>query len=160
MTDRIIKRVYVDGCAVGGLFNQYAEKTRPFWNAVRDGEITIIVSDVLKGEVEKAPSCVRDFFASIPESQIEQTVSTEESNRLAARYIAENVVGPTSLDDCRHIAMATLAKADALVSWNFRHVVNANRIRGYNGINMKLGYSQIDIRTPNEVIHDETCDEF
>ncbi|MGL6225408.1 MAG: hypothetical protein ACRC10_02140 [Thermoguttaceae bacterium] len=68
----IIRRVYVDGCAVGGLFNQYAEQTKPFWNAVRKGEITIIVSDVFEQEVKRAPACVRDFFASLPESQIKR----------------------------------------------------------------------------------------
>jgi len=148
MTHRIIKRVYVDGCAVGGLFNQYTEQTTPFWNAVRNGEITIIVSDMLQYEVGRAPKCVRDFFNSLPESQIERVVSTDESDILAERYIAENVVGPTSLDDCKHIAIATLARADVLVSWNFKHIVNIQRIRGYNSVNMKLGYPQIEIRTP------------
>ena len=152
----IIKRVYVDGCAVGGLFNQYAEQTQPFWDTVLNGEITIIVSDVLIGEVERAPKIVRDFFDALPRTQIERVFSTLESNGLAARYIAENVVGPTSLDDCKHIALATIAHADVLVSWNFRHIVNVNRILGYNGVNMKLGYSQINIRTPFEVINDET----
>jgi hypothetical protein len=154
MTYRIINRVYVDACSIGGLFNQYAEQTKPFWATVRRGAITIIVSDVLEREVRPAPQCVRDFFESLPESQIERVVLTEESDALAKRYIAANVVGTTSLDDCRHIAIATLAKADALVSWNFRHVVNASKIRGYNGVNMLFGYTQIDIRTPYEVIHD------
>ena len=156
MNQRIIKRVYVDGCAVGGLFNQYTERTKPFWNAVQKGELTIIVSDVLRNEVERAPQCVRDFFASLLESQIERVVSTQESDTLAKRYIAENVVGPTSLDDCKHIALGTLSRADVLVSWNFKHIVNVTRIKGYNGINMMLGYPQIDIRTPEEVVHDET----
>ncbi len=151
----VIKRVYVDGCAVGGLFNQYSEQTKPFWKAVRNGEITIIVSDILEGEIERAPKVVRDFFDALPKNQIERIISTDESDALAARYIVENVVGPTSLDDCKHIAMATFAKADVLVSWNFRHIVNVTRILGYNSVNMKLGYSQINIRTPWEVINDE-----
>lgn len=156
MTNKIIKRVYVDGCAIGGLFNQYAEQTKPFWSAVLKGEITIIASDILDAEVKKAPKVVRDFYNGIPESQIQRIISTEEANDLAARYIAENVVGPTSLDDCKHIALATLARADVLVSWNFRHIVNITRIKGYNSVNMKLGYPQIEIRTPYEVIYAET----
>ena len=92
MTKKIINRVYVDGCAVGGQFNQYADQTKPFWDAVRKGEATIIVSDVLEREIEKAPQCVRDFFDSLPESQIERVVSTNESDALAERYIDENVV--------------------------------------------------------------------
>ena len=156
MTHRIIKRVYVDGCAVGGLFNQYADQTEPFWKAVQNGEIIIIVSDVLEGEVVRAPQVVRDFFNSLLESQIERVVSTDDSDTLAKQYIAENVVGPTSLDDCKHIALATIHHADVLVSWNFKHIVNVTRIKGYNGVNMKQGHSQIEIRTPYEVIHDET----
>jgi len=146
----------VDGCAVGGLFNQYAEQTEPFWNAVKNGEIVIIVSDVLEQEVARAPQCVRDFFDSLPKSQMEIVVSTKESNTLAKRYIAEKVVGPKSLADCKHIAIATLANAGVVVSWNFGHMVNKSRILGYNSVNMKLGYAQIDIRTPYEVINDET----
>ena len=152
-----IRRIYVDASAVGGAFNkEFSHRTAPFWNAVEKGEVIIIVSDVLEEEIKPAPECVRDFFSSLPESQIERTVLTDESDALAERYIAENVVGPTSLDDCRHIALATIAKADVLVSWNFRHIVNLTRIQGYNGVNLKLGYQQIEIRTPYDVINDET----
>ena len=151
------RRIYVDGCAIGGAFNQrFAEQTRPFWDAVKGGEIIVILSDVLAGEIERAPQQARDFYDSLPMFQFERVVSTEESNRLAAQYIIEGVVGQSSLDDCKHIALATLAHADVLVSWNFKHIVNVDRIRGYNGVNMKLGYPQIEIRTPYEVIHDET----
>jgi predicted nucleic acid-binding protein len=150
-----IKRVYVDSSAVGGKFNtRLAEQTAPFWNAVQRGEIVVILSDVLDGELEKAPARARDFINSLSKSQTERVVSTDESDNLAEHYIAENVVGITSLDDCKHIALATIAKADVLVSWNFKHIVNVDRIRGYNSINMKWGFSQIEIRTPYEVSND------
>ncbi|MCL2305946.1 MAG: hypothetical protein FWC43_11440 [Planctomycetaceae bacterium] len=151
-----IRRIYVDASAVGGAFNdRTAEQTRPFWEAVHRGEIIVILSDVLKNEVDPAPQCVRDFFTTLQDSLVEWVVSTGESNSLAERYVAENVVGPTSLDDCRHIALATIANADVLVSWNFKHIVNLSRIQGYNGVNLKMGYAQIEIRTPEEVIHAE-----
>jgi predicted nucleic acid-binding protein len=150
------RRIYVDGCAVGGAFNQkYAEQTKPFWDAVQRGEIIVIASDVLDKELQRAPERARVFVDSLPESQVERVVSTDESDDLAERYIAEDVVGKSSLDDCRHIALATIHRADVLVSWNFKHIVNVDRIQGYNGVNMKLGYPYIEIRTPYEVIHDE-----
>ena len=151
-----VLRIYVDSSAVGGAFNKRtAQETRPFWDAVQRGEIIVIVSDVLKNEAAAAPQRVRDFLDLLPESQVERVASTDESDALAERYITENVVGPTSLDDCKHIALATLANADVLVSWNFKHIVNVKRIRGYNSVNMKLDYPQIDIRTPYEVTNDE-----
>jgi len=57
-----------------------------------------------------------------------------------------------SLDDCQHIAMATINKVDILASWNFKHIVNINRIRGYNGVDLKKGYATLEIRNPRELI--------
>ena len=73
-----------------------------------------------------------------------------EAIELATCYIQENVVGQTSFADCLHIALATLSKADYLVSWNFKHIVNIQRIKGYNSVNLKKGYSQLEIRSPME----------
>ena len=154
------KRIYVDSSVIGIVADDDNRRlqTQAFWSAVRRGEITIIVSDVLEDELEDAPPHIRDFFDSIPEAQIERVESTDESDSLAKQYIAEKVIGQASLDDCRHIAVATIYRADVLVSWNFRHIVNINRIRGYNSVNEALGYPRIEIRTPYpyEVIHDET----
>jgi hypothetical protein len=150
------RRIYVDTSVVNGVFAQrFAQDTKPFWNAVRMGVVVVIVSDLLENELIGAPQHIRDFFNSLPTLYIERVVSTDESDTLAERYITENVVGKSSLDDCRHIAIATLVHADVLVSWNFKHIINDSRIRGYNSVNMKLGYPQINIRTPYEVINDE-----
>lgn len=80
---------------------------------------------------------------------------TEEAVNLADTYISEKVVGKTSREDCFHIALATINKAVILLSWNFKNIVNVFRIRGYNAVNLKLGYSQIDIRSPKEIINNE-----
>ncbi len=73
--------------------------------------------------------------------------ANEEAVELATQYILEKVVGQTSLPDCLHIAIATINRADFLISWNFKHIVNVQRIRGYNAINIKNGYKQIEIRS-------------
>ena len=149
-------RVYVDSSVVGGAFNKrVSQETRPFWDAVRRGEVIVIVSDILEKELQKAPERAKDFVDTLPESHIERVVSTDESDSLATQYIAENVVGESSFDDCAHVALATIARADVLVSWNMKHLANLDKKRGYNSVNMKLGYSQIEILTPNMVIYDE-----
>jgi hypothetical protein len=76
----------------------------------------------------------------------------DEAIDLADKYISENVVGKTSRPDCLHIAIATLHNADVLASWNFKHIVNITRIRGYNGVNYMNGYKMLEIRTPREII--------
>jgi len=74
----------------------------------------------------------------------------DEAVELANKYIEEKVVGQTSYVDCLHIALATINHADFLVSWNFKHIVNVDKIRGYNSINIRFGYQQLEIRSPRE----------
>lgn len=50
------------------------------------------------------------------------------------------------------IALATIHKVDVLASWNFKHIVNLDRIKGYNGVNLKMGYSTIEIRNPKDLV--------
>ncbi len=148
------KRVYIDTSVVGGQFDkEFSADTIPFFEAVTNGQIIIIVSDLLEAELLRAPQYVRDFLATLPTQQIENLRLTQDATNLADQYILGKVVGQTSRADCQHIAMATLAKVDVLVSWNFKHIVNLDKIRGYNGINFQLGYNMIEIRTPKEIIN-------
>jgi len=71
---------------------------------------------------------------------------------LADTYIEEKVVGRTSIADCRHIAMATIYKVDVLASWNFKHIVNLEKIKGYNSVNLRLGYTMIEMRSPKDLV--------
>ena len=104
---------------------------------------------------KNAPENVKQHFQSLPKEYIEFVEVTEEAFKLAEQYLSENVVGKTSADDCRHIATATIHKVDYLVSWNFKHIVNVFRIRGYNAVNLKNGYIQLDIRSPKEIVNYE-----
>ena len=88
----------------------------------------------------------------MPIENIEYIEISDESIDLAQKYVDENIVGKSSFEDCLHIALATLTRADIIVSWNFKHIVNVKRIRGYNSVNLKYGYPQIDIRSPRELI--------
>lgn len=146
------KRVYIDTSVVGGYFDkEFSEDTIPFFDSVKKGEIIIIISDILEAELVRAPDFVGNLLNEISSENIERMAISLEAEELAKKYIEANVVGKTSISDCEHIAMATLAKADVLVSWNFKHIVNLDRIRGYNGINLQNGYNMIEIRTPKEI---------
>ena len=152
------KRVYIDTSVVGEQFDEeFSTDTIPFFEAVKNGKIIIILSDLLEAELLRAPQHVKDFLPTLPAQQIENIRLTQDAAYLADQYILGKVVGQTSRADCQHIAMATLLKADVLVSWNFKHIVNLDKIRGYNGINYQLGHNMIEIRTPKEIInYDDT----
>ena len=152
----MIKRVYIDTSVVGGQFDkEFSADTIPFFEAVSDGLFIIIVSDLLEIELSRAPQQVKDFLTTLPKEHIENIRLTQDASVFADQYIKAKVIGPTSRADCQHIAMATLAKADVLVSWNFKHIVNLDKIRGYNGINYQLSHNMIEIRTPKEIINYE-----
>ncbi len=80
---------------------------------------------------------------------------TSTGRERATRYLKEKVVGPTRLDDCLHISTTKINKEDNLVSWNFKHIVNVFRIRGYNSINVREGYPPLDTRSPKKIIRHE-----
>ncbi|MCX6257835.1 MAG: PIN domain protein [Bacteroidia bacterium] len=155
----MIKRIYIDTSVFGGYFDKEFEKeTKPFFNNILEKRIIVIVSDILELEIYRAPNYIQDYFESLPSKLIERIVLTDEVRELADKYIFENVVGRTSRADCQHIALATINKADVLVSWNFKHIVNLERIRGYNSINFREGYQMLEIRTPKEIFNYENDD--
>ena len=104
-------------------------------------------------ELLNAPKVVREHLLSYSADNFERIDLTEEAIKLADSYISEKVVGKTSLEDCRHIALATINKVDVLASWNFKHIVNLEKIKGYNSVNLRLGYSMIEIRSPKDLIN-------
>ncbi len=147
------QRIYIDTSVVGGNYDEeFSEDTIPFFDRVKNGELIIIVSDLLEVELSRAPDFVKDLLKQLPIKQIEKIRLSKEAIELADKYIEAKVVGKTSRADCQHIAIATLCNADILVSWNFKHIVNLDRIRGYNGINYQNGHKMIEIRTPKEII--------
>jgi predicted nucleic acid-binding protein len=145
------QRIYLDTSVFGGHFDEeFQEHTIPLFDRITEGEFVILYSTVTQEELENAPENVKELVKSLRADQTEFIETTDEAIDLASEYISENVVGQTSYADCLHIALATIYRADFLISWNFKHIVNIQRIRGYNSINIKNGYKQLEIRSPRE----------
>lgn len=112
-------RLYFDTSVFGGVYDvEFQEETETLFEMVKNGEIICVYSDLCEFELENAPEKVKKHFLSLEKSQTEFAEITEEINELALEYIKEKVVGETSIDDCRHIACATINKVDYLVSWS------------------------------------------
>ena len=147
------QRIYIDTSIVGGYFDEeFKNATIGLFDRLEKGEIIFVVSDLLDLELIEAPEQVRNLLQKYSVDKFERVQLTEEAIRLADRYISENVVGKSSLEDCRHIALATLSRVDVLASWNFKHIVNLDRIKGYNSVNLRMGYQMIEIRSPKDLI--------
>ena len=80
---------------------------------------------------------------------------TDEAVRLQHAYLDVAIVSARFATDALHVALATVSNASMIVSWNFRHIVNFQRIPKYNAINKLYGYRDIAIYSPLEVIDNE-----
>lgn len=151
-----MNRIYLDTSIYGGYYDiEFQLWTKILFEKIVKGEYKIIFSKLTDIELLPAPKKVKQLAELIPEKNIIRVDITDEAVELAEQYLIENVVGKTNKADCTHIAIATLNNADILVSWNFKHIVNINRIRGYNSVNYKLGHKILEIRTPREILEYE-----
>ena len=148
------QKIYIDTSVVGGYFDEeFKEATIKLFERLDNNEIIFVVSDLLDLELINAPQHVKEHLLKYSVDKFQRVELNEEAIKLADTYINEKVVGKTSVEDCRHIAMATIHKVDVLASWNFKHIVNLDRIKGYNAVNLRLGYSMIEIRSPKDLVN-------
>lgn len=146
-------RVYVDTSVIGGCFDdEFADDSKALLEMARRGEITLLVSELLIRETETAPPKVKELLQNLPVECFEELVSTPEAVELRNQYLERQIVGASCSDDAWHVAMATVAKADIIVSWNFKHIVHYDKMRKFNAINMELGYFSLQICCPKEVV--------
>jgi predicted nucleic acid-binding protein len=148
-------RVYVDTSVFGGIFDEeFAEASRAFFDQVQAGRFHLLTSALVSAELQDAPPDVQEWFSRF-EPLLELITVSDQALTLSDAYVAAGVVTPRWADDALHVALATVHDAELIVSWNFRHMVNIDRIRGYNAVNLLSGYRTIDIRSPREVISNE-----
>ena len=149
-------RIYVDTSVLGGCFDrEFAPWSRSLSEDFRQARFKPVFSDVTAAEVLRAPKHVRNLLDEL--GPLAETIAiTPEANELVQAYEAHCILGPRWRNDMLHIALATIAEVDVLVSWNFKHILRLDRIRRFNAVHMETGYKQIAIYSPREVTtHDE-----
>jgi hypothetical protein len=152
-------RVYIDTSVVGGYFDdEFEVDTKLFFDRIFNKDFLVYFSEISEAELSLAPDFIRDLKLKIPNECYRYLDLDSESKELAETYIKENILGKASLDDAYHIAIATVNRLDVLVSWNFKHIVNYDKIKLFNSINLRLGYPEIEIRSPKEFVRYENND--
>ena len=146
-------KVYADTSTIGGCFDEeFKEWSNQLFSEYLNKTNKIMLSDLTIQELEFAREEIRAKINELPQDGIISVGVNDEAIKLAETYINEGALTNKSYNDGLHIALATINNADVLASWNFKHIVNINRIRLYNSINLKLGYKMIEIRTPREIL--------
>lgn len=149
-------RIYVDTSVFGGCFDEeFAEDSKKFFEVIKKGKHIVLISEMVEAEILSAPQQVQDILAKVSKEQLEVIAQTQDVEYLRDAYIKAGVVTSSSMNDATHVAAATFGDADVIVSWNFRHLVNIVKQRGFNAVNLREGYKIIDIRSPKELIYEE-----
>jgi len=147
-------RIYLDTSTIGGCFDEEFSIPSKILFEMFDNKIYIpVISEIVIKELENAPKQVKEKINNL--NNIEFVRSNDEIIELATLYIKNKAVNENYFDDALHIAIATFYNVDILVSWNFKHIVNINKIHQFNSINISNNFSILEIRSPLEVIANE-----
>jgi hypothetical protein len=146
-------RIYLDTSVIGGCCDEeFAQASRALLALAGASKVVLLISDLMTAEAQSAPAEVQRVLDDIPDHAAEAVSASVESRALRNAYLAAHVVGPTHVNDAHHVAIATVARADMIVSWNFKDIVHYDKIRGFNAVNLREGYGVIAIHSPLEVV--------
>ena len=146
------QRVYIDTSVIGGCEDdEFKEASLALLRDAKLGLLRLVVSDHMLAELAGAPTAVRQHLAELDDWTMEAVTGDAECLALRDKYLAAGVVGPASASDALHVAIATVAEASLLASWNFRHIVHYDKARQFNAVNLREGYGLVEIRSPVEI---------
>ena len=133
----------------------WRESTRLWWDVHRLG-YEIVSSNIVLRELRNAPQ---------PKAQ-EMEAMLKDVNMLgdipglidtAGYYIEHQLLPKDSLVDALHLAITSLHNIEYLLTWNIRHLANANKTRHLQVLNGRLGLASPIITTPDMLVP-ETSD--
>ena len=151
-------RLYLDTSVFGGCFDAHEAwdvDSLRVMGYILGGKAELLTSEVVEKELAAAPQKIRALYEGVPGDCKRTVPVTAEAEDLAEAYLNAGVVSRRWEEDCQHVALATIARADAIVSWNFKHIVRMDRIRGFNAVNVAEGYAMMQIVSPKEVNLDD-----
>jgi predicted nucleic acid-binding protein len=151
-----LPRFYIDTSVIGGcLDEEFAKDSIRIVEAAKNQRAIFVLSDAVFEELLGAPQEVQDVLSSIPEAAKEIILEAPAVTELQDAYLEAKILGPKSLVDAMHVAFATIARVDAIVSWNFKHIVRYDKIKAFNQVNFQNGYGYLQILSPKEILFDE-----
>jgi len=158
MEDKMI--LYFDTSVIGAIFDkeilQRREITRRLLDAIVEGKHTGIISNIVLEEIERAPEELKgNLLTEVRNIPFLIITEDERSADLLEIYEKEGFIRKGARLDLRHLAVAAVNDIDAVVSWNFRDIVNIRTRRAVHSVNLRLGLPLIEIVSPEEVIEYE-----
>jgi len=146
-------KIYADTSVFGGVYDrEFAAASRKFFDEVAAGRYDLVVSATVQYEISHAPEQIRRFYQGVV-GRAEVFRLTPAAVALRDAYLDAGVLTQKSIEDAAHVALATVLGCQVIVSWNFKHIVNFQKIPKYNAVNELNGYTRLDILSPMEVLN-------
>ncbi|MCK9420493.1 MAG: hypothetical protein M0R70_14070 [Nitrospirae bacterium] len=146
------RAIYVDTSVIGGCCDlEFKEWSNGILKDFQEGTFKLLLSELIDAEIEDAPEEVKKVYMKFRQCTDKIVTLSSESIELAEAYLKHKILTHNYRDDARHIAIATVAGADLVVSWNFKHIVHFEKIQKFNAVNIEMGYKPISIYSPREV---------
>ena len=154
-------KVYLDTSVISHLQHEDAPEkmkdTLLFWEELKTGRYEVVISELTLREIMRCQQPKQGGLINyLGEIEYEVLYDSEEVKALAKSYIENGVLTQKNENDCIHMAFASTSECDAIVSWNFKHMVRLKTIQGVRITNAKNGYFKpMDIIQPT-MIGDDT----
>jgi len=153
-------KLYMDTSIVSHLFaddtpDKMADTIR-LWRELAIDKYEIYISDIVTNEIQQCPEPKRSqMLEKMRQIKLNLLHETNEVKELASEYIKGGVLKEKSYDDCLHIAYSVIHHCDAIVSWNFKHLVNFKTIDKVRIVNAINRYKEISIIFPTMLVEEE-----
>ncbi|HLG29109.1 MAG TPA: PIN domain-containing protein [Candidatus Brocadiales bacterium] len=119
---------------------------------IKQGKYEGYISEQVLVEINRAPKAKAESLNNLVSKLDIASLSLDEAvEELADKYVKEGLIPVKYRDDALHIAIASVNDLDAVISWNFEHMVKLKTKHGVIAVNALLGYKLIDIVSPQEV---------
>jgi predicted nucleic acid-binding protein len=126
--------------------------TQNWWDTRRQN-FTLYISEVVLEELARGDQEIAtkrlDLISELPLLALNEAVE-----ELAQQFLTKSNLPPKASDDALHIALATVYKVDYLLTWNCKHIANAQIQKKLSQISIESGYELPTICTPYELMGD------
>ena len=125
--------------------------TREWWSKPKPDQ-RLVTSVVVFDELERIPDAARRAESVALLRELEELDYTAEVEEIAAVYLQHKLMPAEALGDADHLALASYYNCDMLVTWNCKHLANANKTGHIRRVNALLGLRTPLLVTPLELL--------
>ena len=126
------------------------EDTRRWWAAAIT-TCELVASAVVLRELQDGTSEHVPFRLALVHG-LELLDLTTPINSTAEVYMRRKLMPSDPPSDALHVALASHYNCDVLVTWNFRHLANPNKMKHLRVVNAQLGIPVPLIATPRQLL--------